>query len=215
MNPSPAIRAISIALVLFAVVAVGAAVVEALGVLELGAPVDVPGSTAALPGAAVGTEPEVGDAPADGVRAAALPPGRRVRVQVLNGSGQPGLARRATGHLRAAGFDVVHFGNAREFGRDTTAVIDRVGEPALAEAVAAALGVPVELRSEPDPTLELEVTVVLGRNWPPAEAGPRGDSARVNPVVRLWRRLRVGGMRPRRRSSRSRRAPRVPPPRPA
>lgn len=90
--------------------------------------------------------------------------GPRVRIEVLNGAGQAGLAREATERLRERGFDVVYFGNAREFGLDSSLVLDRVGREEAAQAVASALGIS-NIRSEPDSTLLLEVTVILGRDW--------------------------------------------------
>ncbi|CAN5674627.1 hypothetical protein BH23GEM6_BH23GEM6_10370 [soil metagenome] len=88
----------------------------------------------------------------------------RVRVEVLNASGIAGLARRGTERLRAHGFDVVYFGNAGAFGPDSSLVIDRVGNRASAEAVAAALGLSA-VQSASDTTLYVDVTVVLGRDW--------------------------------------------------
>jgi len=93
------------------------------------------------------------------------PRAQRVRVEVLNGAGRPGLAREATERLRDRGFDVVYFGNARGFGRDSSIVLDRVGKEETARAVAAALGITV-VGSEPDSTLLLDVTVILGKDWP-------------------------------------------------
>lgn len=90
----------------------------------------------------------------------------RVRVEVLNGAGRAGLAREATERLRDRGLDVVYFGNAREFGRDSSVVLDRVGREEAARAVAEALGI-TAVRSEPDSTLLLDVTVILGKDWPP------------------------------------------------
>lgn len=90
----------------------------------------------------------------------------RVRVEVLNGAGRAGLAREATEHLRDRGFDVVYFGNAREFGVDSSIVLDRVGREEVARAVAKALGI-ATVRSTPDSTLHLDVTVILGQDWPP------------------------------------------------
>ncbi|HEX7119038.1 MAG TPA: LytR C-terminal domain-containing protein [Longimicrobiales bacterium] len=92
----------------------------------------------------------------------------RVRVEVLNAAGRSGLAREATRRLRERGFDVVYFGNADAFGRDSSIVLDRVGEPDAAEEVAAALGIR-RVASEPDSSLLLEVTVLLGLDWPPPE----------------------------------------------
>ena len=90
--------------------------------------------------------------------------GVRVRVEVLNGGGQAGVARGATELLRDAGFDVVFFGNAGSFDQDSSLVLDRVGRPEWARAVAEALGIH-NLRSEPNPNLYLDVSVVLGRDW--------------------------------------------------
>lgn len=92
-------------------------------------------------------------------------PGDRVRVEVLNAAGVPRLARAATERLRAAGFDVVYYGNAQSFGRDTTIAIARLGDAAAAAAVAEVLDVPAEaLRSESDSTRYVDVTVLLGKD---------------------------------------------------
>lgn len=112
-------------------------------------------------------------------REAVAAPAERVRVEVLNASGVSGVARDATAHLRAVGFDVVQFGNARAFDRDSSVVIDRVGRPELARAVANALGIGNVL-TEPDPNLFLDVTVLLGRSW----SGPAGASAAGEPPQR-------------------------------
>lgn len=91
----------------------------------------------------------------------------RIRVEVLNAGGEPGMARVATEQLRDLGFDVVYFGNAESFGRDSTVVLDRSGELEAARAVGEALGSRSVL-SEPDTNLYLDVTVLLGREWEPA-----------------------------------------------
>lgn len=92
----------------------------------------------------------------------------RVRVEVLNGSGESGLARAATGALRDQGFDVVSFGNAGTQSEEISVVMDRVGRMEMAQQVAEALGI-LHVRSEPDSTLFLDVTVRLGKDW---EASP-------------------------------------------
>lgn len=90
--------------------------------------------------------------------------GRPARVEVLNGAGRSGLARDVTGKLRDSGYDVVFFGNARSQ-TDTSYVLDRTGSIETARAVGRTLGVS-RVHTAVDTTLYLEVTVVLGKDWP-------------------------------------------------
>jgi beta-phosphoglucomutase-like phosphatase (HAD superfamily) len=109
----------------------------------------------------------------------ASPDPGRIRVEVLNATSRPGLARSVTARLRDAGFDVVYFGNAPH--ADSSAVLDRAGRADAAHAVAQALGIS-RVRSKPDPGLYLEATVILGADWPPsagARDGVRGWWARM------------------------------------
>ena len=102
----------------------------------------------------------------------------RVRVQVLNAAGIAGLARAATLELRDRGFDVVEYGNTRAFGPDSSLVLDRVGVPEHAEAIAAALGIG-RVESRPDTSLYVEATVVLGADW----RGAAGETAPAGPLA--------------------------------
>ncbi|HEX7050986.1 MAG TPA: LytR C-terminal domain-containing protein [Longimicrobiales bacterium] len=116
--------------------------------------------------------------------------GARLRIEVLNAGGRAGMARAATHRLRDRGFDVVYYGNAEEFGRDSSVVVDRVGDLESARAVADALGIRA-VATHPDSTLLLEVTVLLGKDWRPAPPErPDGWGARIG---RLWRWVRGGG----------------------
>lgn len=103
--------------------------------------------------------------------------GERVRVEVLNAGGERGVARIATDELRSLGFDVVYFGNAETFDAEMSAVVDRVGRMEAARAVANALGIR-NVRSEPDTSLYLDTTVLLGRDWVPLSRRtvPEGES---------------------------------------
>ncbi len=94
-----------------------------------------------------------------------VPDGVRIKVEVLNASGQRGLARRATFALRDAGFDVVRFANdtAR---RDSTLVLARSGRLDWAEDVARALG-GARVESRPDSARYLDITVLVGTDWRP------------------------------------------------
>lgn len=107
----------------------------------------------------------------------------RVRVEVLNAGGGPGMARLATEHLRDLGFDVVYFGNAEAFGQDSTVVLDRSGNPEMARAVVVALEA-TTVRSEPDANLYLDVTVLLGSDWTPALSSGEGEA--VGEDVPWW-----------------------------
>jgi len=88
----------------------------------------------------------------------------RIRVEVLNGGGQSGLARETTGYLRDRGFDVVEVGNWKTFDEDSTFVLARTGDVEVAYRVAGALGVS-RVAERPDPNLFVDVSVVLGRDW--------------------------------------------------
>ncbi|MGQ0560578.1 MAG: LytR C-terminal domain-containing protein [Gemmatimonadota bacterium] len=87
----------------------------------------------------------------------------RVRVEVLTGAGRSGLARLATQRLRAAGFDVVEFGNAGSM-HAKSQVLDRVGKPQAARAVAQALGITSTVTSI-DTTRYVDVSVILGKDF--------------------------------------------------
>jgi hypothetical protein len=111
------------------------------------------------------------------VRGSAPRPTERVRVEVLNASGVPGLARKGTEVLRDGGFDVVSYGNAPGFAPDTSLVLDRVGRMELARSVADVVQIP-RVYARPDSNVFVDVTVVLGRDWAaenqdsPAEENP-------------------------------------------
>jgi hypothetical protein len=126
-------------------------------------------------------------APAPAPILATAPEGR-VRVEVLNAGGVSGMAREVTGILREVGFDVVDFGNASSFDLERpSAVIDRIGRPDLAQAVANVLGIDNVL-SEPNPNLYVDVSVLLGSEWtrphPVRDEERRGGRAWWDP--RAW-----------------------------
>lgn len=110
-----------------------------------------------------------GRSPAPGVPApdpvTVQPPAQSAgRLEVLNASGRAGLARAATDQLRSGGFDVVFFGNAPGSLGDSSAVIDRIGNDAVARAAARRLGIS-RVRTQVDTTLYLDATVVVGVDW--------------------------------------------------
>lgn len=86
-------------------------------------------------------------------------------VEVLNGTNRAGLARSVIGRLRDDGFDVVAIGNYESTPLpDSSFIIDRTGDPTVARAVAERLGIRA-VRSEPDSTLLVDATIVLGADW--------------------------------------------------
>jgi hypothetical protein len=94
--------------------------------------------------------------------------GARITVEVLNGSGKPGLARVGTRVLRRAGIDVVSFGNAVEgtAALDSTRILVRRGGSAVGKRVRAALGVG-RVEIQPDSARLLDASVLLGADFAP------------------------------------------------
>ena len=103
-----------------------------------------------------------GVVPGDG---AAAP---RVMVAVLNASGRPGLARLGTRVLRDAGIDVLSFGNSGDAKHllDSTRILVRRGPAAVGERIRRALKVG-KVVMDPDSTLLLDASVLLGRDFSP------------------------------------------------
>ncbi len=125
----------------------------------------------APPSAADEPQPRAADA-----RQGSTPlPAERVRVEVLNASGVPGVAARGRTLLRDRGFDVVYVGNAPGFAPDTSLVLDRVGRMELARAVADEIDIP-RVVARPDSNVYADVTVVLGRDWVAGHADVAPDN---------------------------------------
>lgn len=99
-----------------------------------------------------------------GTAVSMVPPGIRIKVEVLNATKVRGLARKATMFLRDRGFDVVSVGTTSEQ-RAKTLVLDRSGNAEWATLVARAFGATTE--SRPDSSRYLDVTVLVGADWRP------------------------------------------------
>jgi hypothetical protein len=95
----------------------------------------------------------------------------RVVVEVLNATPAVGLARSATHRLRDAGLDVVYFGSDTSQALDSTEVLVRRGPAAAGEQVREALGTG-RVRTAPDPSRLVDVTVRLGRDVAPLLRDP-------------------------------------------
>jgi len=84
-----------------------------------------------------------------------------VRVQVLNGSGEPGLGTRVAAHLRAGGFQVTDVRNADRNDHFATFVVARRADLSLAREVAHYLGGPPLVRQAWSSELA-DVSVLIG-----------------------------------------------------
>lgn len=90
---------------------------------------------------------------------------------MLNATDVDGLARDVTRRLRRGGVDVVSFGSASEPGRDSTDLLVRRGDSAAGLVVRDVLGFG-RVRLEPDASLLLDVTVVLGTDAAAVDRDP-------------------------------------------
>ena len=86
-----------------------------------------------------------------------------IRVQVLNGSGETGVATRVAGYLREGGFHVVEVRNADRFDYFPTLVVARTRRTGPAEEVARYLGSPPVLLQAWN-SEAAQVTVIIGRD---------------------------------------------------
>jgi hypothetical protein len=94
-----------------------------------------------------------------------VPRGTRVKVEVVNASGERGLARRTMHYLRERGLDVVSVGNSKER-LDSSVVYVRSGHSDWAVTAAKAIGgARIEVR--PDSSRYLDLTIVLGARFRP------------------------------------------------
>jgi LytR cell envelope-related transcriptional attenuator len=89
-----------------------------------------------------------------------------IQVDVRNGCGVTGLAARMTDYLRDYGFDVVEAGNYTSFAEPSSFVLDRVGNPRAAEALARAVGLGSEqVREDIQPDYFFDATIVMGADY--------------------------------------------------
>jgi hypothetical protein len=93
-----------------------------------------------------------------------VPDSVRIKVEVLNATGERGLARRVAQYLRDRGFDVVGIGDAPV--RDSSLVLDRTGNGEWAAWGARAMqGARVEVQA--DSVRYLDLTLLIGRDFRP------------------------------------------------
>ena len=90
-----------------------------------------------------------------------LPETGSYQLEVLNGTGEKNLVKNTTRQLRRIGMDVLLEGNAEEFDFGRSVIIDRRGNPELAERVARRLGCEVVIQQiQENPKVDL--TFIVG-----------------------------------------------------
>ena len=83
------------------------------------------------------------------------------QIQVLNGTGEQGVAREVTMQLRKMGIDVLIEGNAGRFDYRETILVDRKGNPELMKKLSKRLGVSrviIQIQDKP----RVDATLVVG-----------------------------------------------------
>jgi Flp pilus assembly protein TadD len=110
--------------------------------------------------------------PAAPVLATALPALPGARLEVANGNGKPGLARRVGAMLGQHGFPVVRLSNQRPYGERTTRIEYRAGYMQQAEALRVLIDGPVLLAPVETLAARADLRVVLGHDSRSAMAAP-------------------------------------------
>ncbi|MGA2298648.1 MAG: LytR C-terminal domain-containing protein [FCB group bacterium] len=88
-----------------------------------------------------------------------------IQINILNGSGINGIAKKLKEYFRQRGFDVVEIGNYSKL-VDKTQIIDRLGDKESSLKVANALGVEqTKVQTEIDSTLFVRCSIILGKDY--------------------------------------------------
>ncbi len=93
---------------------------------------------------------------------------KNIKVEVLNGCGIKGIAAKASDFLRLQQVDVIRSDNADKYDYPNTTIIGRNENFESLKIVAESLGLSVEnktnIKHDPDETLGVDVTVILGKD---------------------------------------------------
>ena len=90
-------------------------------------------------------------------------PDEPFRIEVLNGSGEAGLAMRMRMELLKMGIDVLNVGDAEHYDYRESLLVDRKGNPALMKKLSRLLGVRrviVQVQERP----QVDATLIIGRD---------------------------------------------------
>ena len=89
-----------------------------------------------------------------------------VQVDVLNGCGVSGVGQKTTAYLRSCGYDVVEMRNYKTFDVAQTQVIDRSGNIAIAQKIAADLGLQEKnVLQQINPDYFVTASIVIGKDF--------------------------------------------------
>jgi len=92
------------------------------------------------------------------------PIGDEIKIEILNGSNNPGQAQNLRNYFIEYGFNVVHYGNALRNDYEKTKVIDRAGKPNLAGRIADIINCKV-VSTEVDKSLMIDITIIIGNDF--------------------------------------------------
>lgn len=93
-----------------------------------------------------------------------------IQINILNSTGESGLADKARLYMRQHSFDVVEIGNYSPV-QEVSQVIDRVGDIEVAKQTARAIGISDSLvTSKIDSSLFINATIILGNDYKKLQA---------------------------------------------
>jgi hypothetical protein len=112
--------------------------------------------------------PEIEDEPRLAIEVYEQNPIKDIKVEVLNGCGIKGIAAKASDFLRQRQVDVVRSDNADKYDYLNTTIIGRNENFESLKIVAESLGLSLDnktnIKHEPDESLGVDVTVILGKD---------------------------------------------------
>lgn len=92
--------------------------------------------------------------------------GGMIRIEILNGTTVSGMAKKTKELFQSYGFEVVAMGNSASMDQAATQVIDRKGNPALAERTAKIIKCDkISTQVQSGSAQDVDVTVILGKDF--------------------------------------------------
>ncbi|UCF06728.1 MAG: LytR C-terminal domain-containing protein [bacterium] len=95
-----------------------------------------------------------------------------LQIEVLNGTGESGLAMQTAAGLRRMGIDVLIVGDAESFDFEHSLLIDRKGNPALVRKLSRLIGCPRVLQQIQERPL-VDATLIVGEDSGDLKIGGR------------------------------------------